>query len=156
VYDALSYYAPKWESAYQFREGKETAVFTDTPSLPVPAVYFDEGQYVEYNGVLYIANAAGSSNDFAGKLVPTEDYRDSIHIGLRWECCQSKVNNVEPLDTGIFEALVARIIWKWLSRAYPSEAEIYLNEYNDELEKIKKRVRALDGTHIVSRIPRIL
>lgn len=154
IYDALHIYLPRNEKAYFWREGKDTVVFTDTPAPPVPAVDFQKGQYVKYNGDLYMAIADGSSDDFAGKLVPTEDYRDSIHYGIVWRC-GSSINAVEPLDVAIFEALVARIIYKWLNYAYPDEAPRYLSEYEEHLEKIRRRAAILAGAQIVDRIPRI-
>ncbi len=155
VFDVLHTYMPKREKALFWREGKETAVFTDIPELPDPPVVFHAGQYVEYNGELYMAIEDGSSDDFAGKLVPTEDYRDSIHYGLNWKYCGSNINAVEPLDTAIFEALVARIIYKWLTYSYPDEAPRYLNEWNECMEQIRHRCNILNGPQIVNRIPRI-
>lgn len=152
VFDALAEYMPKHEKAYWWREGQETAVFTDNP-LPDPAVTFYAGQYVEYNGDLYIAIEDGDSDDFAGKLVPTEDYRNSIHYGILFGC-HSNINAVEPLDVAIFEALVARVIYKWLRYAYPEEAPAYLDEFNEHLDKIKKRASLLENVRIVRRIPR--
>lgn len=119
------------------------------------AIQYHAGQYVEYNGGLYIAIADGDSYEVAEKLVPTEDYRDSIHYGLNWKCCGSNINAVEPLDTAIFEALVARIIYKWLNYSYPDEAPRYLNEWNECLEQIRHRCNILNGPQIVNRIPRI-
>lgn len=155
VFDVLHTYMPKREKALFWREGKETAVFTDDPEPPDPPVKFYAGQYVEYNGKLYMAIEDGDSDDFEGKLVPTEDYRDSIHYGLNWRCCGSNINAVEPLDTAIFEALVARIIYKWLCVSYPDESKHYLEEYNEHLEAIRRRCNILNGPQIVSRIPRI-
>ena len=155
VFDVLNTYMPKREKALFWRKGKDTAVFSDDEGLPNPPVVFHAGQYVEYNGELYMAIENGSSDDFAGKLVPTEDYRDSIHYGLNWKCCGSNINAVEPLDTAIFEALVARIIYKWLCYSYPDEAPRYLNEWNESLEQIRHRCNILNGPQIVNRIPRL-
>ena len=155
VAEVLAMYAPRHEQAFFWNEGKTTVVFTDDPSLPDPAVTFVKGDFVQYNGNLYKAIADGSSDDFAGKLVPTEDYRESIHFGILWKCCHSNINMVEPLDTAIFEALVARIIYKWLQYSYPEEAPRYLAEWNECVGQIKTRVRFLDGPQIVNRIPRV-
>lgn len=154
VFDVLNTYMPKREKAYFFREGKETAVFTDIPDKPVPPVAYYAGQYVEYNGALYMAIEDGDSDDVTGKLVPTEDYRDSVHYGLNWRCCGSNINAVEPLDTAIFEALVARIIYKWLCMSYPAEAERYQAEWLEHLASIKTRCNILNGPQVVNRIPR--
>lgn len=155
VFDVLHTYMPKREKAIFWREGKETAVFTDDEGLPDPPVVFHAGQYVEYNGELYMAIDDGDSDNITGKLVPTEDYRDSIHYGLNWKCCGSNINAVEPLDTAIFEALVARIIYKWLCYSYPNEAPRYLNEWNECLNQIKHRCNILNGPQIVNRTPRL-
>lgn len=154
VAQELAMHAPRLEQTFFWNEGKTTIVFTDTPSLPDPAVTFAKDDYVLYNNELYKAIANGSSDDFVGKLVPTEDYRKSIHFGIVWSCCNSNINMVEPLDTAIFEALVARIIYKWLQYSYPDEAPRYLAEWNEYVEQIKTRVRFLDGPQIVDRIPR--
>lgn len=154
VFDALLKYVPKHEQTCFWREGKNTAVFTDDQGLPNPAVSFYKGQYVEYNGDLYIAVDDGDSDDVVGKLEPTEDFRESIHYGLIWRCDRYNRNVVEPLDTAIFEALVARIIYKWLMYAYPDEASHYLTEWDEYMEKIKKWCYELYGTRIVHRIPR--
>lgn len=159
VYDELMNYSPKHEMAYFWNEGKYTIVFDDPESESDASdddepVTFVKGDYVLYNGNLYIAIADGSSEDFIGKLYPTEDYRKSIHYGILWRCCGSNINIVDPLDTAIFEALVARIIYKWLLYAYPAEAPRYLDEWNECLEKIKRRASALNGSKIVHRIPR--
>jgi len=153
VYDALVTHMPRVQKTYFFREGKDTIVFNNHP-LPYPPVSFKKDDYVEFNGDLYMAVEDGSSADYDGKLVPTEDYRDSIHFGLVWKCC-SNLNAVEPLDVAIFEALVARIIFKWLSYAYPEEAPRYDAEYQEHLQKIRSRANLLDNNHIVSRIPRM-
>lgn len=118
-------------------------------------VYFHTGDYVRYKGELYMAIADGNSRDFVGKLVPTEDYRDSVHYGLNWRCCGSNINAVEPLDTAIFEALVARIIYKWLCMSYPAEAERYQAEWLEHLEAIRRRCNILNGPQIVNRISRL-
>lgn len=152
VFDVLFPTMPKHEKAYWWNEGTDTVVFTDNP-LPDPAVTFKPGQYVEYNGELYKAVNDGSSDDFAGKLVPTEDYRYSMHYGILWRC-KSNINAVEPLDVAIFETIVARIIYKWLEYAFPDEAARYLNDYNEGLSAIRNRAKILEGPKIVNRISR--
>lgn len=152
VFDVLAAHMPKHEKALWWREGQETAVFSDDPALPSPPVKYYAGQYVEYNGDLYMAIEDGDSDDFATKIVPSEDYRDSIHYGILWNC-SSNINAVEPLDVSVFEALIARIIYKWLQYSYPVEAKRYLDEYNEYLAQIKNRARILEGAKIVNRIP---
>lgn len=122
---------------------------------PIELVKFNKGDYVLYNGNLYMAIADGSSEDYIGKLVPTEDYRGSIHYGIMWQCCTSNINMVEPLDTSIFDALVARIIYKWLRDAYPVEAPRYLEEWNENISLVRQRCNSMWGVKVVNRIPRI-
>lgn len=123
-------------------------------AVPPVVVEFKKGDYVLYNENLYRAIADGDSTDVIGKLEPTEDYRESIHYGIKWTCGKSNMNMIDPLDTAIFEALTTRIIYKWLKDAYPTEAPRYLDEWNDNLALIRTRVRFLEGAVIVNRIPR--
>lgn len=155
VFDVLYTYIPTCEKTCHWMEGRETITFTDEPTKPDPPVKFKEGDYVMYNGNLYVAIKDGDSDDVSGKLLPTEDYRKSIHFGIKWNC-SSNINAVDPLDTGIFEALVARIIYKWLEYAYPEPQELkrFLDKYNECIVKIGKRATILEGSHIVNRIPR--
>lgn len=138
----------------------ETGVDANNYIVPVdPAsliVYFHKGDYVLYKGKLYMAIEDGDSTDITGKLVPTEDYRESIHYGIDWQCCVSNINAVEPLDTAVFEALTARIIYKWLSYSYPDEAPRFQAEYEEHLEAIRRRCGVLKGPQIVNRIPRMI
>ncbi len=157
VFDALNLYTPHCKKAYFWNEGTTTIVINEDGECNEGGNYisFKEGNYVLYKGELYIAVADGDSNNLSDKIKPTEDYRKSIHYGIKWTCCESNINMVEPLDTAIFEALVARIIYKWLLYAYPDEAPHYLQEYVETLQNIKTRVNFLNGTHIVNRIPRL-
>lgn len=153
VWDALSKYAPKQDEAYWWNEGKTTIVInTDTNA---EAIEFHAGDYVLLNGALYMAIADGTSEDYEGKLIPTEDYRKSIHYGILWCNCSSNINMVTPLDTAIFEALVARIIYKWLLYAFPDEAPRFLRDYEEHLAKVRDRAGKLWGPKIIDRVPRV-
>ena len=88
------------------------------------------------------------------KLVETFDWRKSIHYLLAFPR-DWHVNVAEPLDTAIFEALVARIMFKWLEYAYPDEAPRYLEEWNECIKKVRNRCSKMYGQPIVKRIPRI-
>lgn len=157
-WEALIDYAPALAAATNERSAEyvynvdsvELQSILTRQNNPVP---FKTGDYVLYDDLLYIAVADGDANDFAGKLLATEDYRNSIHYAIKWDSTHN-INMVEPLDTGIFEALVARVIYKWLQYSYPNEAQRYLDEFNENIERIGKRCDALWGVHIVSRIPR--
>ena len=89
------------------------------------------------------------------KLVETFDWRNSIHYLLAFPKEWNK-NIAEPLDTAIFEALVAQIIYKWLLYAYPDDAPRFQAEREDNFEKIRVRARKLFGKNTVNRIPRYL
>lgn len=118
-------------------------------------IIFHGGDYVEWNGQLYLAIMGGNANYPSECLVPTPDYRDSIHYLIGYPMDKS-ITLAGAIDTAVFEALVARIIFKWLEYAYPDEAERYLTAYNEELEKIRRRCLILTGGQIVNRIPRLL
>ena len=114
-----------------------------------------DGDYVEWNGELYRAISNGNANYPLECLVKTNDYRESIHYLIGFPKDKS-LNMVEALDTAVFEALVARIIFKWLQYSYPEEAERYNTEFAEEMEKIRHRCIILLGGQIVNRIPRLL
>ena len=154
VYDELNMYMPRHKKAYFWNEGTNTVIINDDEPQPEP-IPFKTGQYVSYNGLLYMAIEDGDSEHINGKLIPTEDYRESMHICILWDCRSSNVNAIQPLDVSIFETLVARVIYKWLLLSYPDEAPRYLAEYNEGLEKIKKRANILTGPQIVNRTPRM-
>ena len=46
---------------------------------------------------------------------------------------------IAPLDNAILEALVNRIIWKWLCLSYPNEAQAYDTFYKEAIEALKTR-----------------
>lgn len=116
---------------------------------------FSAGDYVKLDNTLCIALADGDANDveLKRKLIETPDYRESIHYLIAFPY-DKNVSLAEPLDTAVFEALVARIIFKWLQNAYPDEAPRYLEEYEEKLQQIRKRCSFFAATHIVNRIPR--
>lgn len=155
VFDALVYYMPKHKAAYMWNEG-QTVIETSWPvTVPVlNPVTYKKGDWLKIDGELYVALADGDMNDTAGKLLPTEDYRKSIHYVIRWDDCID-TSFIGAIDTAIYEALVARIIYKWLCYSYPDEAPRYLQEYEEQLMKIKKRCDSVFGAKIVNRIPRM-
>lgn len=174
VFDALQLYAPKLSKGYFWREGlssfelgEAVGVVTESEGeedvlalngeevrMNTSIVPFKKDDYVRIGDQWYVAAADGDTTDWASKLIPTEDYRNSIHYVLRCKC-RSNLNMIEPIDTAIFEALVARIIFKWLEYAYPDEAPRYNAAYEEEIAKLRKRCDQLWGTHIVHRIPRM-
>lgn len=116
-------------------------------------ITYKEGDWIDYNDKVYIALGSGNANNMDA-LLETFDFRHSIHYLLAFPK-DWNINMIEPLDTAIFEALVARIIYKWLQYAYPDEAKRYLNEWEECLQKIMLRCNELYAEKIVKRIPRI-
>lgn len=155
VFEAFEMYAPKARKGYFWRDGSDTnTVVIDNESADV--VYFKRGDYVLYDNELYIAVRDGSSEDLLCNIFPIEDYRDSIHYAISWDCDKSNISMIDPLETDVFEALVARIIYKWLCYSYPDEAQRYLYEYNELFGKIRHRCGLLWTNNVIHRIPRIL
>ena len=120
------------------------------------------GDYVSFDKTGLISTEA--INEVSGgwdgipieeKLVETYDWRHSIHYVLKFPK-EWNVNVAIPLDTAIFESLVARIIYKWLLYVYPDDAPRFLAEWNEGVEKIRKRCWQLFGVKVVNRIPRQL
>lgn len=64
------------------------------------------------------------------------------------------LTSVEPLDNAIMEALVNRIIWKWLVLSYPAEAATYDQMYQDTLKSIVTRCNIFNKHW--RQVPRIL
>ena len=146
-------YKPKDSTLLQFVSGE---VVQMQPYWLEPATFKREDWLIDSENRLFMAIQDGDMNDpLPSKIIPEPiDYRESIHYLLafprKWN-----LNMAEPLDTAIFEALVARIIFKWLQYSYPAEAERYLAEWQEGLEKIRRRCSELYNVKIVNRIPRI-
>jgi hypothetical protein len=118
-------------------------------------VVFKKHDWVEYDGKLYVAATDGDSNDIEGKLVESRDFRESIHYLIAVPRDRS-LSIIEALDSAVFEALVNRVIYKWLVLSYPQEAGVYLSQYNEAIEQIRLRCSRLVGAAVVKRIPRLL
>lgn len=156
------YYRPELAAASEFTSAEylvdygyiaENAQVLFSPYFLEPQEY-KAGDYVLLKDKLYIASADGNANNLEPLVEQEVDYRESIHYILAFNK-NWNMNLVEPLDTAIFEALVARIIYKWLQYSYPDEAARYLSEWEEYLKQISRRCSAIWGTKIVSRIPRI-
>lgn len=114
---------------------------------------FKKGDYVLLNNELYIAQADGDVNDISVLQKQEYDFRESVHYLLEYPNYLNE-NMIEPIDTAVFEALVNRVIFKWLMLAYPDEAENYLALYNEALQQVKSRF--VRSNPIVKRTPRIM
>ena len=64
------------------------------------------------------------------------------------------LTTVDPLDNAIMEALVNRIIWKWLVLSYPQEAATYDTLYQDNIKSIAMRCNIFNKHW--QQVPRIL
>lgn len=64
------------------------------------------------------------------------------------------MSSIDPLDNAIMEALVNRIIWKWLVLSYPNEAATYDTMYQDNLKSIAMRCNIFNKHW--QQVPRIL
>ena len=156
VFDMLSLYTFKRQMAYFWDEGRgsHTITMDALPTEPVEnPVTFQERDWIQTNDALYVALADGDMNNYLDKIMPSDDYREAAHYIIPWTC-KTNINMFNPLDTAIFEALVARIIFKWVSYAYPDAAPSFLEEYNNALNHVRSRCRDLFAEKIVHRIPR--
>ena len=61
---------------------------------------------------------------------------------------------IAPLDNAILEALVNRVIWKWICIAYPEEAQAYDTFYQQALVSLKTRCNIF-SKNWAERTPRI-
>lgn len=113
---------------------------------------YKKDDYVEIGDSLYIATRDGDTNDLSGLELQENDFRESIHYIISYPA-DKNVSYIEPLDTAVFEALVSRIIYKWLEYSYPSESSRYLAEYDECLSNIRRRLGVFKES-VVHRIPR--
>lgn len=140
------------DKAYRFETNPKTiAVIAGV----TPTITYQKLDYVIMDGELYIATDDGDSDTLAN-LVPTKDYRNSIHylIQLHKKCNR---NYIEPLEQAIFDALVYYIIWQWLLSAYPDNADVYKALFEEALADIRRYINLLfPAGAITNKIPRIL
>mgnify|MGYP006916024832 CR=1 FL=1 len=113
-----------------------------------------EGDYVMLDDQLYIANEAGDVNDITPLVKQEYDFRQSIHYVMHYPATLNR-NMIEPLDTAVFEALVNRIIYKWLVLSYPDEAAVYQSQYEEALTQVRHRI-STPKSAIVYKTPRII
>lgn len=132
-----------------------TAVLTDdweftNPELVIKGTHFvvanDDTPVTEYEAdedftENDLFNTADDASFFkVAHLVDTTDsaLSEGIHYFIGFP---NYLNDslVEPLDNAILEALVNRVIWKWLCLAYPNEAQAYDTFYQQSVEALKTR-----------------
>lgn len=149
-------YTPNLDTYETFVSADSAEPKACNPYFIDPVEFKKDDWLIDSDNHLFMALADGNVNEMPTWKVIYEpnDYRESIHYLLafprKWN-----LNMAEPLDTAIFEALVARIIFKWLQYSYPAEAERYLAEWQEGLEKIRRRCSELYNVKIVNRIPRM-
>lgn len=121
-------------------------------------VVLHTGDLIEYNGKEYEMLTDTDSNRFdAAKDAMLFDKNNALSDGIHYYMevpCYINETAAEPLDNAILEALVNRIIWKWLVLAYPNEAAAYDTIYKDCLNSIRMRCNVFNKNW--QKTPRIL
>lgn len=116
------------------------------------------GDIINYSGVIYEMLEDTDTNNLdldkhALQVDPEETLVEGIHYYLSVPNFLN-ITSVEPLDNAIKEALVNRMIWKWLILSYPAEAATYDTLYQDNLKSIAFRCNIFNKHW--QNIPRIL
>jgi hypothetical protein len=105
--------------------------------------FLPEGTIIKVDDITYeITEDTDSTklklNKQAKQVDPNETLVEGIHYYLSVPN-YINLSSLAPLDTAIMEALVNRIIWKWLVLSYPAEAATYDTLYQDNLKSIALR-----------------
>lgn len=116
------------------------------------------GDVVSYNNKEYeiVLDTDSNKIDIATDTIPFDKNNtisDGIHYYMEVPCYINETA-AEPLDNAILEALVNRIIWKWLVLSYPNEAAAYDTIYKDSVNSIRMRCNVLQKNW--QKTPRIL
>ena len=116
------------------------------------------GDVVVYNNKEYeiVLDTDSNKIDIATDTIPFDKNNtisDGIHYYMEVPCYINE-SAAEPLDNAILEALVNRVIWKWLVLAYPNEAAAYDTIYKDSVNSIRMRCNVLQKNW--QKTPRIL
>jgi hypothetical protein len=118
----------------------------------------NEGDCVKYEGVYYEIIKDTDENGFnVGVNAVAVDESETMVEGIHYYLSVPNYLNlttVAPLDNAIKEALVNRIIWKWLVLSYPTEAATYDTLYQDNLKSIAMRCNIFNKHW--QQVPRIL
>lgn len=119
--------------------------------------YLDNGDVIKINGTSYLMIADTNTNELDlskdAVLLDSRELTEGIHYYFEKP---SNLNaSVAPLDTAIEDAIVNRIIWKWLHMAYPKEAATYDAFYKEAIKQV--RIRSNQVFHKrYNKTPRIL
>lgn len=116
------------------------------------------GDILDVSGVYYEVTQDTNENtlDLAAHAVLV-DSSETLVEGVHYYLAVPNFINltsIEPLDNAIMEALVNRIIWKWLVLSYPAEAATYDQLYQDTLKSIVTRCNIFNKHW--RQVPRIL
>lgn len=116
------------------------------------------GTIIDVEGQTYEITQDTNSNVLnlkkqAKKVDPNETLVEGIHYYL-YVPNFINLSSVAPLDNAIMEALVNRIIWKWLVLSYPTEAATYDTLYQDSLKSMALRCNIFNKHW--QQVPRIL
>lgn len=126
----------------------------------VEPVKLNAGDTITYNNVNYevLVDTDTNNLDVSNTTqVIQVDASETLVEGIHYYFAvpnYMNITSVEPLDNAIMEALVNRIIWKWLVLSYPNEAATYDTLYKDNLNSIATRCNIFNKNW--SQVPRIL
>lgn len=131
---------------------------TVQPIWKEPAVLCVGDIVVDSGGVRYEVLVETDENNIdLSKDAKTVSSNETIVEGINyWLSVPYYLNlvSVEPLDNALLEALVNRVIWKWLVLSYPSEAAVYDTLYQDNIKSITLRCNIFNKNW--RQVPRIL
>ena len=144
----------------------ETIDKVSSPTFVVDSLKLEEinptelpvGTIIEVEGQTYEITQDTNSNTLdlskqAKNVDPNETLVEGVHYYL-YVPNFINLSSVAPLDNAIMEALVNRIIWKWLVLSYPNEAATYDTLYQDSLKSIALRCNIFNKHW--QQVPRIL
>lgn len=118
------------------------------------------GTFFEFNNKTYESIVDTDENEInknINAVAVLTDSEEALVEGIHYYFDVPEYLNlttVDPLDNAIMEALVNRIIWKWLVLSYPQEAATYDTMYQDNIKSIAMRCNIFNKHW--QQVPRIL
>lgn len=152
VFQAFCKYTKGLVPAYIFNEGEDTLVIEGS-ELPVPPVPVHKGQWVEFDGDLYVSLDDDTTDNLSNFDKQLEDFRFSIHYIMPFPANLNR-SVLPALDQCIFDALKYYIIAEWLHMAYPDEEKAFRLRYEESMDEMKRFLRRLIDV-VIDRIPRV-
>ena len=135
-----------------------TVTVNDVQLLLKAPLKLNVGSVIEVNGISYDVLQDTDENNLDLKTqCKAVDVDETMVEGIHYYFSVPNflnMSSVSPLDTAIMEALVNRIIWKWLVLSYPAEAATYDTLYQDNLKSIAMRCNIFNKHW--QQVPRIL